>query len=97
MKHIFEGVVVAVLVLSLQAQAAPKGNPMDADKDGKVSKKEFCAGREKAAEKAGKEFNKAQVEKQFAARDKNKDGFLTAEELVKAPKKAKPAPKNDDE
>lgn len=89
------GWVAAGLIAVMAAggvSAAPKGNPMDSDKDGKVSKKEFLAAREKAAEKADKEFKSAAVEKQFAARDKNKDGFLTGDEL-KAPPKKEPAPK----
>ncbi len=81
-KQIIAGAVVAATLIACQAQAAEKkAGGADSDGDGKVSKAEFCAAREKAAEKAGKDFDKAAVEKQFAARDKNKDGFLSKDEM----------------
>ena len=54
------------------------------------TKDQFIAARKAAAEKAGKEFNATAAEKQFAAKDLNKDGKLSAEELKPA---AKPAAK----
>lgn len=97
MKHVFAGTIVAVTLAAFQTQAAEKkAGGMDANSDGKVSCEEFCAAREKAAEKKGAEFKKAAAEKQFAAKDKNKDGFLTGEELQHKPK-AKEAPKAKDE
>ncbi len=103
MKYILAGTVAAVALMAFQTQAAEKkARGMDADSDGKVSAIEFCAAREKMAEKTGKEFDKAAVEKQFAAKDKNKDGFLSGDELpAKKPgaKKegAKKKPVQDDE
>ncbi len=56
------------------------------------TKEQFMAAKKAAAEKAGKEFNAAASEKAFAARDLNKDGKLSAEELKPAAKPvAKPA------
>lgn len=88
MNRLLVGLTVAVLAGAVQLQAAPAGGKMDADKDGKVSKKEFVDARTKMAEKTGKEMTAAAIEKQFAAKDKNKDGFLTGDELKPgAPKK----------
>jgi hypothetical protein len=52
------------------------------------TKEQFVAKAKATAEKAGKEFDAAKAEKQFAAKDTNKDGKLSAEEAA-----AKPAPK----
>jgi hypothetical protein len=52
------------------------------------TKEQFIAAAKAKAEAAGKEFNAAGAEKQFAAKDTNKDGKLSAEELA-----AKSAPK----
>lgn len=54
---------------------------MDADKDARSAKKGFVDARTKMAEKAGKEMKTEAIEKQFAAKDKDKDGFLTGDEL----------------
>ncbi len=78
--------VMVLMGFAIQASAAPKGNPMDADKDGKVSMQEFCDATAARVQKAGREFRKAGVEKQFKDKDKNGDGFLTADELVPSPK-----------
>jgi hypothetical protein len=91
-KQIIAGAVVAATLIAGQAQAAEKkAGGADSNGDGKICKAEFCAAREKAAEKAGKDFDKAAVEKQFAARDKDKDGFLSGDEM---PSK-KPAAKKE--
>ena len=95
MKRLLFSVMVLTGLTAMQASAAPKGSSMDTDKDGKVSKQEFCAFSAKIAEKKGTEFNAAGAEKQFKAKDKNGDGFLTGEELVAAPKAPK-APKVED-
>lgn len=92
MKRLFGGVLIVLGLAVMQASAVEKKNPMDTNGDGKISKQEFCDARQKAAEKAGKEFKKAIVEKQFKAKDTNGDGFLTAEELVAKPQAPK-APK----
>jgi hypothetical protein len=55
------------------------------------TKEQFMAARKALAERGGKEFNAAATEKIFAARDLNKDGKLSAEELKPAAKPAKPA------
>lgn len=72
---------MAAVMVAGGAFAEQKKTPMDSNSDGKVSKEEFCSAREKMMKKAGREFNRTAVEKQFAAKDKNKDGFLTGEEL----------------
>jgi hypothetical protein len=56
------------------------------------TKEQFIAASKARAEKAGKEFNAAATEKQFAAKDTNKDGKLSAEELAAKPA-ARPAAK----
>ncbi len=55
---------------------------MDADKDGKVSLKEFVAGKKDAAA----------AEKEFKAWDKNGDGSLSKDELAPAKMPAAPKP-----
>lgn len=54
------------------------------------TKDQFMAAMKARAEKGGKEFNAANTEKQFAAKDKNKDGKLSDEEQKPA---ARPAAK----
>ncbi len=54
------------------------------------TKEQFMAAMKARAEKGGKEFNAAATEKLFAAKDKDKDGKLSAEEQKPA---AKPAAK----
>ena len=91
MKRLFGSALIVMGLTVMSASAAEKKSPMDTNDDGKVSKQEFCDARSKAMEKAGKKFNEAATEKQFSARDANKDGFLTGDELVakpQAPKKA---------
>jgi len=97
MKRLLFSVLVLMGFTALQVSAEPKGVSMDADKDGKVSCEEFCAARGKMAEKKGQEFDKAAAEKQFVAKDKDGDGFLTGDELAKAPKKEKPADEGSDD
>lgn len=94
MKRMWYVVLATVAMSSTGVFAAQKGIPGDKNADGKVSKEEFLAAREKAAEKADKEFNRTAVEKLFAKKDANKDGFLTGDEL-KAPQKKKPAKKEE--
>jgi len=90
-----------VMMLSLAAMpagAAKKAHPMDANSDGKVSLQEYLSFFEAKAQKDGKVWNKVserRIERQFAARDKNGDGFLTGDELPAAPAKA-PKPSVDE-
>lgn len=88
MKRLVGCAMVVLGLAAIQAGAAQKAGPMDKNSDGKVCKQEFCDSAAAKAEKAGKEFKKAAVEKQFAAKDVNKDGFLTGDELVAKPKPA---------
>ena len=97
MKHWLFSMLILMGFAVLQASAAPKRIPADANKDGKVSKQEFCDAQAKKMEKAGKEFNAKAAEKQFAAKDKDGNGFLTAEELSKKGKGGKKAPKVEKE
>ena len=92
MKRLFGSAMIILGLAAMSAVAAEKKNPMDANGDGKISKQEFCDVRAKAMEKAGKTFNKAACEKQFAAKDTNGDGFLSGDELAPKPKVQKPAP-----
>jgi EF hand len=72
------------LAMAADAKKAPADafTAMDADKDGKISLKEFQAGKKDAA----------QAEKEFKALDKNGDGALAKEEFT-APAKKPAAPK----
>ncbi len=93
MKRLF-GIVVVAGLTGMSA-FAEKAGPADANSDGKVSKQEFVDMLSQKASKAGKEVNKAAFEKQFKAKDKNGDGFLTKDEL--APAKPKPQAESSEE
>jgi Ca2+-binding EF-hand superfamily protein len=98
MKNVWCALVIATVVFAGNVFAEDKKNSMDTDGDGKVSKEEYLASRMKIAEKNGAEFNQKANEKKFAARDKNEDGFLTGDELVKKKKPAKePEQESSDE
>lgn len=60
------------LAMAAEKKAADPFAAMDADKDGKVSLKEFQAGKKDAAA----------AEKQFKALDKNGDGSLSKDEFT---------------
>jgi hypothetical protein len=90
MKRLLFSVMVLTGLTAMQASAEAKSNPMDTDKDGKVSCAEYCVAASATAEKKGATFNEAAAKKQFKAKDKDSDGFLTGAELAK---KAKQAPK----
>lgn len=74
----------AGLAVAADAKKAPADvfTAMDADKDGKISLKEFVAGKKDAAK----------AEKKFKALDKNGDGSLSKDELAPAKKPAAEAP-----
>lgn len=86
MKWMMKGMIIAAMIgFSGQAQAASPAKiirSMDADGDGKISRDEYCNTQAKARKTAGKPVNMAKLEKQFAGRDSNSDGFLTEDELV---------------
>ena len=94
MKRLIGCAMVVLGLAAIQAGAAEKAGPMDKNSDGKVSKQEFVDAQSAKLQKAGKEVKTAAIEKQFAAKDKNGDGFLTGDELVAAPKAPK-APAED--
>jgi len=71
-----------VLVTVASAQADWFGN-MDANKDGKVTQKEWVAQNKKTKTRQGKKFNETQSVESFKARDLNKDTVLTPDELSK--------------
>lgn len=87
MKRLFCSVVIGVALVSVPALAQKMA--ADTDGDGKVSKQEHLDASAKLAEKTGKPFNQAFAEKVFEKRDKNGDGFITADEVA-APQ-SKPA------
>ncbi|VGO19746.1 EF-hand domain-containing protein [Pontiella sulfatireligans] len=97
MKRLLLTMLVLVGFVAMDASAkekpAEKTRTADTDKDGKVSKEEFLALAKKNAEKKGIEYNQKRAENIFAKKDTNKDGFLTADDVVKktAPKKEKGA------
>jgi hypothetical protein len=95
MKRLFMVVLVLTGFAVMDASAAKKAkaNPMDTDKDGKVSKQEFVDYSIKLAEKNDEEVSEDVLNKQFVAKDKDKDGFLSAAELTKASKKGAKAAK----
>ena len=74
----------AGLAVAADAKKAPADafTAMDADKDGKVSLKEFVAGTKDAAK----------AEKEFKALDKNGDGAISMDELAAAKMPAAPKP-----
>ncbi len=77
--------VAVMTVAGVQAAEKGKGGGMDKDK--------YIAVAQKRAETAGKTFDQAKAEAAFAAKDKNGDGILTADEMApaggKGAKKAK--------
>ena len=73
-----------IVLFSIIAVAGIAASAADMTKD------QFIAAQKTRAEKGGKEFNAAATDKQFAAKDKNKDGKLSDEEQKPA---AKPAAK----
>jgi Ca2+-binding EF-hand superfamily protein len=84
-------VVLLVAITMVSAvQAGEKGK-----EKGPTTKEQFIAAQQKRAEKAGKEFDQAKVEAQFAKMDKNSDGVLTADEMVPAKKAKKPAAEDE--
>lgn len=93
MKRTLLSIVMLVGFVAMDASAkekpAEKTRTADTDKDGKVSQEEFLALAKKNAEKKEQEFNQKRAENIFAKKDTNKDGFLTADDVVKktAPKK----------
>jgi hypothetical protein len=74
----------AGLAVAADAKKAPADafTAMDADKDGKISLKEFQTGKKDAA----------QAEKEFKGMDKNGDGSLSKDELTAAKKPDHPKP-----
>lgn len=56
-----------------------------------MTKEQYLDAAKARAEKAGRAFNAAASEKAFVAKDLNKDGKLSGEELKPAAKPAKPA------
>lgn len=69
-KRLLALIVILVMALTVHnpAIAGPKSfHKMDADEDGRVSKKEFLA----------------KVEKQFAKMDKNKNGVIESDEMMR--------------
>ena len=75
--------LMLVSVISTGSVFAAKLGKPDTDADGRISKEEFLANRKALAEKKGVQFNQPANERDFAKRDKNKDGFLDAAELGK--------------
>jgi Ca2+-binding EF-hand superfamily protein len=71
------------LAMAADKKAADPFTAMDTDKDGKVSLKEFQAGKKDAGA----------AEKDFKAMDKNGDGSLSKDELGAAKKAAEPKKK----
>ncbi len=63
---------------------------LDKDGDGKLSKKEFAAS--PMAAKMEEKRGKGAIDKVFAMRDENSDGFLDKKELSKPPKHGKGRP-----
>lgn len=81
MKRLFCS-IAAVMTLVATSVMAEKASPADTDSDGKVTKEEFFAAREKYAQQQGKTFDQAASEKAFSARDTDKDGVLTGAEAA---------------
>ena len=88
MKRLFCCMMI-VMALAAMPTVAAKAGPGDTNSDGKVTLQEFCAGQAKLAEKAGKPFNQASIEKQFVSKDINGDGVLTKDEVDAATKPKK--------
>jgi hypothetical protein len=72
--------VAMMMVAGVQAKEKGKG-----DADG-MTKEKYVAAQQKRAEKAGKTFDAARAEKMFTAKDKNKDGVLSKDEMTPAKK-----------
>jgi Ca2+-binding EF-hand superfamily protein len=87
MKKLLAFVAVAVLCVPAMAEEKKKPTPeeqfkkMDADSDGKLTKKEFIGKR--------KGEKQTQAETMFTKKDKNKDGSLDLEEFKAGGKKVK--------
>jgi hypothetical protein len=75
MKRLF--LLAVILMTGMVAQAAPKG-PLTLD--------EYLAKQKASAEKKGTEYNEEKSKANFAKKDVNKDGTLSAEEQAPAPK-----------
>jgi Ca2+-binding EF-hand superfamily protein len=92
MKTWFVWALVALMAVGVQAAEKGKSKgkdgggfaAMDADKDGKLTLKEFVAASKARADKAGKEFKEEDAKAAFAKKDANKDGVLTADEMSAA-------------
>ncbi len=86
MKRLVYGMLIVLGLTAMQAVA--KG--YDADGDGKVTKQEFCDRQTEILKQKGEELKPGVAEARFEARDVNKDGFLSKEEVAApAPTKAK--------
>ena len=80
-------VVVAMMVAGVQAKEKGKGKSPSPSSD--ITKAAFIAAEQKKAEASGIAFDQAAAETAFAAKDKNGDGVLTADEQTPAGKHAK--------
>lgn len=79
--------VVAAMMVAGAVQAKEKGKGKSTVSD--ITKAAFIAAEQKKAEAAGTAFDQAAAETAFAAKDKNGDGVLTADEQTPAGKHAK--------
>ena len=81
-------VLAVVLTMVAGVQAKEKGKTKSAATVS-ITKAEYVTAEEKKAEVAGAVFDKAAAEVAFAAKDKNGDGVLTADETKPARHKGK--------
>jgi hypothetical protein len=81
-------VLAVVLAMVAGVQAKEKGKNKSATTVS-ITKAEFIQAEAKKAEASGVAFDKAAAEAKFAAKDKNGDGVLTADETTPAKHKGK--------
>ncbi len=81
--------VVAAMMVAGAVQAKEKGSGKGKSTVSDITKAAFIAAEQKKSEAAGTAFDQAAAETTFAAKDKNSDGVLTADEQTPSGKHAK--------
>ncbi len=81
--------VVLLVALMMVAGVQAKEKKHKGASDGSVTKAAFIASEKQKAEASGKTFDESATEAAFAAKDKNGDGVLTADEMASAGKHTK--------